>query len=93
MIRTLCAARSFACLFDRNRSDGWTQLLTDRELEVTRLLSAGRSNADVAQQLGISEHTARRHTERVLSKLGARSRAEVPGLLLGHAAPRLAVDA
>ena len=55
--------------------------LTAREVDVTRMLSIGRSNAEIARDLGISPFTARRHTERVLSKLGARSRAEVPALL------------
>jgi DNA-binding CsgD family transcriptional regulator len=62
--------------------------LTDRELDVTRLLSAGRSNADIASTLGISPYTARHHTESVLAKLGVRSRAEVPRLVLsGDAEP------
>jgi DNA-binding CsgD family transcriptional regulator len=55
--------------------------LTTRELDVARLLMAGRPNVEVAQQLGISEFTARRHTEHVLEKLGVRSRAEVPAVL------------
>jgi len=55
--------------------------LTARELDVTHLLSSGKSNADIARELGISPFTARHHTERVLDKLGARSRAEVPALL------------
>lgn len=56
--------------------------LTDRELDVTNLLSAGKSNADIARALGISPFTARHHTESVLAKLGVRSRAEVPRLVL-----------
>jgi DNA-binding CsgD family transcriptional regulator len=55
--------------------------LTPREIQVTRLLAAGRRNDDVAASLQISPHTARRHTERVLAKLGASSRAAVGALL------------
>ena len=51
--------------------------LTGRETEVAHLLLLGRSNAAVAAALGISESTARHHTERVLVKLGVSSRAEV----------------
>lgn len=51
--------------------------LTEAEVEVTMLLALGRSNAQVADARGISPHTARRHTERILHKLGVRSRAEV----------------
>jgi DNA-binding CsgD family transcriptional regulator len=59
--------------------------LTERELDVTHLLSMGKSNADIAQALGISPYTARHHTESVLSKLGVRSRAEVPRVVLADA--------
>ena len=51
--------------------------LTDRELAVSLLLSEGQSNADVARVLGVSTHTARRHVEHVLMKLGVHSRAAV----------------
>ena len=56
--------------------------LTERELDVTNLLSTGKSNAEIAQALGISPFTARHHTESVLAKLGVRSRAEVPRVVL-----------
>ena len=55
--------------------------LTARQLEVVALLLRGRRNADIAASLGTSAATARHHTERVLAKLGARSRAEVPGIV------------
>lgn len=51
--------------------------LTGTEVEVALLLALGRSNAEIAEARGISPHTARRHTERVLHKLGVRSRAEI----------------
>jgi DNA-binding CsgD family transcriptional regulator len=60
--------------------------LTKRETDVTHLLMQGRSNADIAAALGVSEHTARHHTERVMVKLGVHSRAQVGPALLGHAA-------
>lgn len=50
--------------------------LTAREVEVARLLAQGRSNAAIAAALNISAHTARHHTQRVLSKLEVHSRAE-----------------
>jgi DNA-binding NarL/FixJ family response regulator len=55
--------------------------LTAREIGVARLLALGKSNADIAKALSISEHTSRRHTEQVLSKLGLRSRAAVAASL------------
>ena len=64
--------------------------LTRREAEVARLLAVGKSNAEIAKALSISEHTARRHTEQVLLKLGVRSRAAVAPLLaeVASEAPR-----
>jgi DNA-binding CsgD family transcriptional regulator len=55
--------------------------LTKRESEVARLLAVGESNAQIAEALSISEHTARRHTEQVMLKLGVRSRAAVGPIL------------
>lgn len=49
--------------------------LTRRELEVAILLSQGRTNTTIANTLHISTHTARHHTQRILSKLGVHSRA------------------
>lgn len=51
--------------------------LTPREIQVARWISAGESNAAIADTLGISPHTARRHTEAILRKLGIASRAQV----------------
>jgi len=50
--------------------------MTPREIEVAMLLSEGCSNRTIAHRLGISSHTARHHTQRVLVKLGVHSRAE-----------------
>jgi DNA-binding CsgD family transcriptional regulator len=50
--------------------------MTPREAEVASLLADGLSNTAVARRLGISPHTARHHTQRVLGKLGVHSRAE-----------------
>lgn len=58
-------------------------VLTERERQVATLVARGERNRDIAAALRISEHTARRHTERVLKKLGVRSRAAVAGTL-GH---------
>ena len=55
--------------------------LTRRELDVTRLLVRGKSNAEIADRLSISVHTARHHTERVLGKIGVRSRAAIASVL------------
>ena len=51
--------------------------LTPRELQVARLIAAGRSNKDIAAELVISQRTAENHVEHILTKLGFSSRAEV----------------
>ena len=50
--------------------------LTDRELEVARLLGEGATNADIAAALFISPRTAAHHVSAVLAKLGVRNRRE-----------------
>jgi DNA-binding NarL/FixJ family response regulator len=50
--------------------------LTERELEVFRLLGRGLSNQDVARELWISESTVKTHVTRVFAKLGLRDRAQ-----------------
>jgi DNA-binding response OmpR family regulator len=58
--------------------------LTDRQIEIARLLGQGLANAEIAEQLGISVFTARNHTEQVLGKLGVSTRARVGALLRGQ---------
>ena len=57
--------------------------LTRRELQVARLLARGWSNFAIAQELKISAHTARHHTQRVLSKLEVHSRGEAAAKIRG----------
>jgi DNA-binding CsgD family transcriptional regulator len=51
--------------------------LTTQEIRVARSIAEGSRNDVIARRLGISPHTARRHTEHVLDKLGIASRAQV----------------
>ena len=50
--------------------------LTARELEVLQLLAAGLTNKEIAQRLGISDHTVKFHVNGILGKLGAETRTE-----------------
>ena len=50
--------------------------LTAREVEVLRRTSMGRTNADVAEQLGISVHAVKFHLASIFRKLGVHNRTE-----------------
>ena len=52
------------------------QELTTRELEVLKLIAHPQSNAEIAKTLFISEHTARTHVARILSKLNLHDRTQ-----------------
>jgi DNA-binding CsgD family transcriptional regulator/tetratricopeptide (TPR) repeat protein len=61
--------------------------LTARELDVLRLVAAGRTNPQIAETLYISPKTAGHHVSSILSKLGVASRVEAAGI-----AHRLGLD-
>ncbi len=51
--------------------------LTDREIEVTRLIMQGKSNPEIAQELFISESTVKNHISNILHKLDMKDRVEL----------------
>jgi DNA-binding NarL/FixJ family response regulator len=55
--------------------------LTPREREVAMELAAGRTNAQIAHRLHLSERTVEKHVSNLLSKLGLSTRAEVVRLM------------
>jgi DNA-binding NarL/FixJ family response regulator len=58
--------------------------LTARELQVLRLVAAGKSNHAIAAELVISDHTVRRHLQNIFRKLGVSSRAAATAFAFEH---------
>jgi DNA-binding CsgD family transcriptional regulator len=61
--------------------------LTGRELEVARLVTAGKTNREIAAELFLSEKTVETHLSHAFAKLGVSSRAALAGVL-ARGAPR-----
>jgi len=57
------------------RLPGWPHELTDREVEVLRLVARGHSNKEIGAALGISAKTVQHHVAHVYAKIGVTSRA------------------
>lgn len=53
----------------------WPAALTDREVDVLRLIAAGMSNKQIASRLTLSPKTVGRHLEHIYAKLGVSTRA------------------
>jgi len=51
--------------------------LTDRELQVLKLIAMGKSNTEIAKELFISLHTVKKHVSSVLSKMSVEDRVQV----------------
>jgi HD-GYP domain-containing protein (c-di-GMP phosphodiesterase class II) len=62
----------------------WPAELTEREVEVLRLLAAGLSNREIARRLVISPRTAEHHVQHVYAKIGVSSRAAAALFALEH---------
>ena len=61
-----------------------TGKLTDRELEVLKLIASGLSNADIAKRLFLSEGTVRNHVSAILAKLEVSDRTQAALIAIQH---------
>ena len=61
-----------------------TSKLTDREVEVLRLIAKGFNNADIATRLFLSEGTVRNHVSAILAKLGVADRTQAAVIAIQH---------
>lgn len=59
-------------------------LLSKRELEVVRYLAQGLTNREIAEKLGLSQHTVKNYLFRIFDKLGVSSRVELLHMTLSH---------
>ena len=66
------------------RQVAWPADLTDREVDVLRLLAAGRSNRAIASALSVSEATAHTHTVNIYAKTGVHTRAGIALFAIEH---------
>jgi len=61
----------------RARSDGLREGLTPRETEILQEVARGRTNRDIAAELGLSEHTVKNHLKNILQKLHLENRVQL----------------
>jgi DNA-binding NarL/FixJ family response regulator len=61
---------------ESTNSNHHTQSLTEREMDVLRLLAEGATNRDIATRLSLSEHTVRAHLRVIMQKLQATNRVQ-----------------
>jgi two-component system nitrate/nitrite response regulator NarL len=59
-------------------------LLTKREQSLVQLVAEGRTNRDIARELGLSEHTVRNYLFRIFNKLGTSNRLELALYAINH---------
>jgi DNA-binding NarL/FixJ family response regulator len=67
-----------------------SQLLTPREEQVVALAADGLSNREIAQELGLSEHTVKKYLFRIFEKVGVSNRVELVLYAVNHAPSRQA---
>jgi len=82
IFRQLGAAPDLARIEPSAKAD--SHGLSGREVEVLRLVAAGKSNREIAAELVISEHTVARHVQNLYRKLGLSSRAAATAFAFEH---------
>ncbi|HEU5349272.1 MAG TPA: response regulator transcription factor, partial [Ktedonobacterales bacterium] len=70
------APQAAARLMNEVREPENPDMLTEREIEVLRLLARGQANKEIARTLHIAEKTVKTHVSNILAKLGVQSRTQ-----------------
>ena len=83
------APQAAARLMNEVRAPENPDMLTEREIEVLRLLAQGQANKEIARSLHIAEKTVKTHVSNILAKLGLQSRTQAAlyALRVGIASP------
>jgi DNA-binding CsgD family transcriptional regulator len=58
--------------------------LSARERQVLSLIAAGKTNREIAAELGISEHTVARHISNIFTKIGVSTRTAASAFAFEH---------
>lgn len=59
------------------KNDDWSASLSEREVQVAKLVASGSSNREIADQLAIAERTVKAHLTAIFEKLGLRDRLQL----------------
>lgn len=70
-------SRALANRNERPPRVDWATVLSEREVQVARLVAGGASNREVAEQLSITERTVKAHLSAIFEKLGLRDRLQL----------------
>ncbi|WP_434515474.1 LuxR C-terminal-related transcriptional regulator [Dechloromonas sp. ARDL1] len=70
-------SRALATRSERPPRVDWSTVLSEREVQVARLVAGGASNREVAEQLSITERTVKAHMSAIFEKLGLRDRLQL----------------
>lgn len=76
LIEPLVATKLLHKFTDLAKREVHEEILSEREIEVLKLMALGARNREIAQRLCISERTAKAHVTSILQKLGASDRTE-----------------
>jgi HD-GYP domain-containing protein (c-di-GMP phosphodiesterase class II) len=79
-----CARAVVVAAGERPARASWPEGLSDREVEVLRLVAQGLSNREIAGELHISRRTAEHHVQHIYAKIGASTRAAAALFAMEH---------
>jgi two-component system response regulator DevR len=80
------AMKGRARQMDRAPSDHALDVLAEHECRLLPLIAEGRTNREIAAQLGLSEHTVKTYVSRILRKLNLKRRAQAASFSIRHSA-------